>query len=135
MMLYVNGSEIDSLVLGILNDERSIFLLQPFRFQLSPEEFLGKITQMIDMPGSGQISGIVVVLGPGSATALRSTLAIVNAFAFARSIPIFGVSLEKDADDRTILVALRDAKSIPMARPIYAYAARITASNKDALRR
>lgn len=134
-MLYVNGSEIDSLVLGILNDERSIFLLQPSRVQVPPEGFLGKITQMIDMPGSGQLFGIVVVLGPGSATALRSSLAIVNALSFARSIPIFGVSLEKGADDRTVLVALRDSKSIPMARPIYAYAARITTSNKDALRR
>lgn len=134
MMLYVNGGDIAKIGLGLLQDDRSAFVEAPEYVPASPEEFLRTIDAYLQKH-SAQINGIVVVRGPGSATALRTTLSIVNTFAFTRSLPIFGVSLPKDADDRMVLVELVRATPIPLARPMYAQPARITVSKKDALRR
>lgn len=134
MMLYVNGSDIARLVLGVLNDDRSAFLVDPATFESSPEQFLAKVDEFLKSH-SGALTGIVAVLGPGSATALRTSLTMVNAFAFAKSIPVFGVELAPGADDRSVLVSLHGASPVPMARPVYANPAKITVSTRDALGR
>ena len=64
-----------------------------------------------------------------------TSLTIVNTLAFAQSLPIFGVELDPDANDRAALVYLRGVSSMPMARPLYANSAKITVSTKDALGR
>jgi tRNA A37 threonylcarbamoyladenosine modification protein TsaB len=139
MMLYVNGSDIARLVLGVLNDDRSAFLVDPKVFDVSPEQFLSTVDTFLGSytlpPTPHTLTGIVSVLGPGSATALRTSLTMVNTFAFAKSIPVFGVELARGADDRSVLVGLHDVPSIPMARPVYANPANITVSTKDALGR
>ncbi len=147
MMLYVNGSDIARVVLGVLNDDRSAFLVDPVTFSASPEQFLATVDEFLSLhvdAGHGSpaydvrasnLTGLVAVLGPGSATALRTSLTIVNTLAFAQSLPIFGVELDPDANDRAALVYLRGVSSMPMARPLYANSAKITVSTKDALGR
>ncbi len=136
MMLYVNGRDIAQVTLGLLNDERSVFVIGPVTVQASPEQFLAAIDTFLAMHApASPLTGIVAVLGPGSATALRTSLTLVNTLVFARNIPIFGVELELNSDDRSVLVALRGKHAIPMARPTYAHEARITTSTKDALGR
>jgi len=160
MMLYINGSDIAQLVLGVLNDDRSAFLVDPVAIPSSPEQYLAHVDSFLknstlhprtqiqvhsytlhptpSNAGHGSpasLTGIIAVLGPGSATALRTSLTIVNALAFAKRIPVFGIELTPGADDRMVLVGLCDASSIPMARPVYANPARITVSTRDALGR
>lgn len=139
MMLYVNGSDITRLMLGMLNDDRSAFLVDPVAIPSPPEQFLAHVDTFLENytlnPTPSKLTGIVAVLGPGSATALRTSLTMVNAFAFAKSIPVFGVEIAPGADDRAVLVSLYDASPIPMARPVYANPAKITVSTKDALGR
>lgn len=133
-MLYVNGSDITRLVLGVLNNDGSAFLVDPKVFSVSPEQFLATIDTFLRRH-SVTVTAIVAVLGPGSATALRTSLTIVNTFAFAKRVPIYGLECARDADDRTVLVGLHSASPVPMARPVYANPAMITARTKDALGR
>ncbi len=137
MMLYVNGSDIAKLTLGVVADDRASFAILPKTFAVRPEEFLFTIDawfreQHIDLK---QISELAVVIGPGSATALRTILTWANTFAFTRSIPMYGVELPFGSDDRIALIDLTSVLSTPMLRPVYANAPTITATKKDALRR
>ncbi len=134
MMLYVNGSDIARVVLGVLDDGASAFLVDPVVIDASPEQFLARVDEFLKSH-EGSMTGIVAVLGPGSATALRTSLTMVNALAFAKSIPTFGVELAPGADDRSFLVSLHGASPVPMARPVYTAPAKITVSTKDALGR
>jgi tRNA A37 threonylcarbamoyladenosine modification protein TsaB len=139
MMLYVNGSDIARLTLGVLHDDRSVFLVEPVAFSVSPEQFLATVDTFLhsncQMPTTSGLKGIVAVLGPGSATALRTSLTMVNALAFAKRLPVYGIELAPEADDRSALVHLHGALPVPVARPVYANPAKITVSVKDALGR
>lgn len=134
MMLYVRGTDIAQLTLAGLSDDRARFVVQPSKIDSSPEAYLAHVAEFL-REHPERLSGIVAVLGPGSATALRTSLSLVNTLAFTQSIPVYGVSLAKDADDRETLIALRDAEVLPMARPIYQNEPRITPSAKDSLHR
>lgn len=137
MMLYVNGSDIDRLTIGAVADDRAVFAIEPKTFVVRPEEFLFTIDawlreQHIDLTS---ISSLAVVIGPGSATALRTSLAWANTFAFTQSIPMYGIELAVGSDERAALIGLGAADSSPMLRPVYTNAPTITATKKDALRR
>ncbi len=136
-MLYVNGSDIGKLTVGSIADDRASFSILPKTFRVRPEEFLFTIDgwlreHQIDLKS---ISDLAIVIGPGSATALRTSLAWANTFAFTQSIPMFGIELPLGSDDRTALIDLASMQSTPMLRPVYANAPTITATKKDALRR
>lgn len=136
-MLYVNGSDIARLTIGVIADDRGSFAIAPKTHAVRPEEFLLTIDgwlreQQIDLKS---ISALAVVIGPGSATALRTSLAWANTFAFTQSMPMYGIKLPIDSDDRAALIDLGSMQSVPMLRPVYANAPTITATKKDALRR
>lgn len=135
MMLYVNGSDIARLTLGMLSDDRSAFIVDPGMILSSPETCLKNIAAFVATHPEASLTGIVAVIGPGSATALRTSLAIVNTLGFTKGLPLYGVELAPGADDRTILVDLHRASVLRMLRPAYTNAARITPSAKDALGR
>lgn len=138
MMVYVNGSDISRLVLGALRNDRSGFLVGPMVVPASPETFLAHIDTFLQgecAEHAATLTGIVAVLGPGSATALRTSLTLVNMLAFAKRIPVFGVQLAEGADDRSVLVALHGAAAVPLARPEYANPVNIIPRSKDALGR
>lgn len=136
-MLYVNGSDIAKLIIGAIAEDRASFSISPKTFAVRPEEFLFTIDgwlreHHIELKS---ISDLAVVIGPGSATALRTSLAWANTFAFTQSIPMFGIELPISSDDRMALIDLASMSSVPMLRPVYANAPTITATKKDALRR
>ena len=136
-MLYVNGSDIQKFTIGAVADDRAWFSIPPKTFDVRPEEFLFTIDgwlreHQIDLKS---ISDLAVVIGPGSATALRTSLAWANIFAFTQSTAMYGIELAAGADDRAALIDLASMHSSPMLRPVYANAPTITATKKDALRR
>ncbi len=137
MMLYVNGSDIDKLTIGAIADDRAAFAIDPKTFAVRPEEFLFTIDAWLrehhfDLTS---ISSLAMIIGPGSATALRTSLAWANTFAFTQSIPMYGIELALGSDERAALISLASMDSSPMLRPIYTNAPTITATKKDALRR
>ena len=137
MMLYVNGSDIERLTIGTIADDSASFAIEPKTFAVRPEEFLFTIDawlreQRIDL---ASISSLAMVVGPGSATSLRTSLAWANTFAFTQSIPMYGIELAIGSDDRAALIGLGSMDPSPMLRPVYANTPTITVSTKDALRR
>lgn len=100
MILRIDGSDIARLV---VNDRE---------FAVGPEGYLAAIASVVE---PAEITAIEVVAGPGSATALRASLAIANTLAWTLGVPINGRSMHVE--------------------PVYEHAARITPSGKDQLRR
>lgn len=107
MILCIDGSDIATLKLAFQNDAGDT--VRQEEFATCPESFL---THIVAFMGTDDVTGIRVACGPGSATALRASIAIAQTLAYAKSIPIIGGT-----------------------EPVYAHEARITPSKKDSLRR
>lgn len=131
MMLYVNGQDIARLVLGLVDG--GAWRVGPTVFAVGPEAHLATVDAFVRE--HGDFDGIVLVTGPGSATALRTSVSMVNALAYAMGRPLYPIEKAPDVDDATIVDRLADLKPVPMAVPVYAHGARITAPTKDALKR
>lgn len=136
MMLYLNGQDIDRLVLGLV-DRRGddfVFAVAPQGIACSAETFLAAVVSYLGREGLEQwsLTGIIVVSGGGSSTGLRVTHALANAWAFAGAIPLYSLHKTKDGvDDLNVI----DHSPKTFVRPEYERAPHITLSKKDALRR
>ncbi|MCR4312003.1 MAG: hypothetical protein NUV56_01835 [Candidatus Uhrbacteria bacterium] len=135
MMLYVNGQEITRLVLGALKNEA--WVIEPVDIPVPPEGYLAAIDAFLREHTllRTSITTLVVVRGPGSATSLRTSLSIVNAWGFAQATTIIGIEKPRDEADVAVLARVRDAAALSMVTPFYERPAKITASTKDALGR
>lgn len=136
MTLYVNGQDIGRLVLGLIQD--GAWLVGPRTLSVPPEEYLLALDGFLLENGHARAEGIMeiaLVVGPGSATALRSSVSMVNAIAFAKNVAILAVEKAPESDDAEVLPSVSAAQPVSIARPVYLHGARITASSKDALLR
>lgn len=140
MILYVNGQDIKTLVIGTVDEQAN----EPPRVisETAPEAYLSHIDDFLK--GShkevSDVEKIFVVVGPGSATALRAILSIVNTMKFAAGVDLVGVEKPMLEDDRETLRKINEGqatlvKDRDFLAPIYAYAPRITRSKKDVLKR
>lgn len=120
MILYIDGSDIRRLVVATSEETRT--------FDSGPEGYLAAISTMVEPEA---LEGIIVVQGPGSATALRASLSIANTLAMTQRIPLYGV--QSGTSYASALLALPEPK--PFLEPIYGAEAQITVSKKDQLRR
>ncbi len=136
--LYVNGQDIRRIVFGLAKNGE----VQAVRsFDVGPEGDLGVLDGFLGAHKCAldELTRIITVVGPGSATALRSSLSIVNAIAFAREIPI--VPIEQGTDEQDIdsfthaLSTSADQSTTDFAYPKYSTNPKITFSTRDALRR
>ncbi len=107
MILCIDGTDIAALKLAFQDDAGATVREEVFATR--PEDFLSHIVAFM---GADDVTGIRVACGPGSATALRASIAIAETLAYAKGIPVLGGT-----------------------QPIYAHEARITPSKKDNLRR
>ena len=137
MMLYVNGQDIGTFVLGLVGET---VLLQTYT--IGPEGYLATIESFLGEQGQTleQVDAVILVTGPGSPTALRATHAIVNTIHFTTRIPIMVLQKESSMPDGDVVTREAMSRLAPLpvgafAEPIYARGPRITASKKDALGR
>ncbi|MCH8049720.1 hypothetical protein IH979_03375 [Patescibacteria group bacterium] len=139
MMLYVNGQDIKQITFGIVGTS----VKPPVRtVQIGPEGFLSALDDFLkdNHQTVKDIKRIFAVIGPGSATALRATMSIVNTIRFMTKIQLIGIEknpLEQDVDT---IKAINQGKIKPVIKgelliPIYAQPARITLSTRDYLGR
>ena len=131
MMPYVNGQDIARMVLGLI--DAGAWAVAPQTFQVGPEVHLATVDAFAREHGA--FDGIVIVTGPGSATALRTSISMANALAFAMDVSLYPMEKAPEADDASIIDRVAGLRAVPMAVPVYAHAARITAPAKDALKR
>lgn len=136
MILCIDGSDIATLVLeayernNLTVSDNGWRNVRSERYSASPEEYLSRIATFANFDA---LEGIVIVQGPGSATALRASLTIANTLAMSRKIPLYGV--EKGASWDAVLTADGLKHGVDHLEPVYASDPRITPSTKDALRR
>jgi hypothetical protein len=135
MILYLNGQDIRRLVLGIINVGADPGI-GPAVFECDPDEYLAVIAKYLQSLGKSinDLEGLAVVVGPGSPTALRSSLAIAGTLALARQIPTY--SIEKDpAVDDSVFVKTLDLDTLQASvgplKPIYLRPPNITFPNNS----
>lgn len=132
-MLCLNGSDINRLEVAAYARGTDGWALQWQKSQdVGPEQYLAVLSELVTPV---EIEGIVVVVGPGSATALRSSLAIANALALAQGVPLYGVQKSDNAFDSVLGAGHALPAPQVYLTPVYEHDVRITESNKDALRR
>lgn len=136
MILCIDGSDIATLVLeaydwnNLTVSDNGWRNTRSERYSVSPEEYLSRIVTFANFD---ELEGIVIVQGPGSATALRASLTIANTLAMSRKIPLYGV--QKGTSWDAVLTADGPKDGVDHLEPVYASDPRITPSTKDALRR
>ncbi|MDO8624852.1 MAG: hypothetical protein Q7R47_02120 [Candidatus Diapherotrites archaeon] len=130
--MCIDGSDIRLLALAAFARSADGAWQETAREEMAvgPESFLAAITRFVPIE---EVEGIIIVQGPGSATALRASLAIANTLAMAKGIPLCGV--EKGAAWESVLVQNGLQTPVDHLEPVYGAAARITQSTKDHLRR
>lgn len=137
MKLYVNGQDINQLVIANAEDPSSLRTVA-----VGPEGYLKTIDAFLKgaQAHPTDIEELFVVVGPGSPTALRGILSIVNTMKFVYQIPSVAIRKEQSEQDLDTLESLRAKKGDQVEHtiylePIYASGPKITASGKDQLGR
>ncbi len=131
MILFIDGSDINHLTLGrasIISDQWS--LVNSNIVEVRPEGYLAAIDTFLT---NEDIEGIIAVIGPGSATSLRTSLAIVNSLALAKSIPLYGVQADLIGGVTAPRPLLAEPANILL--PTYHHDPVITVSTRDSLLR
>lgn len=137
MILYLNGQDINRIVLGTVRDQ----VVNIETIDSSPEKYLKVIDGFLkkEKQDIENLEGILVVVGPGSATALRAILAIVNTLHFTHKIPLYIVEKNAgDSDEESVVESIKNLVPLNLgeyAEPVYAHSPRITPSKKDRLGR
>ena len=134
--LYMNGQDIGRLVLAIERAGESdieIAQARPEDFLLTLKRFL--FNQKVTPP---EIDKFFVVVGSGSATALRASLSIANTFSFAFCLPLIGIKKKPIEQDlytfkNCLAGSCQHAEQKKYLFPLYELPAKITLSTKDAL--
>lgn len=140
--LFLNGRDIYTFVIGLVGSHGDVQICE--KKMCSPDERLEII--MATLRGSGvlkeQITKVVVVTGPGSATALRAMLMTVNTWKAVRpELELVAVEsdteLEVDAQTQLIEQVLNGdvGEVVDVLTPAYEHAVNITKTNRDALKR
>lgn len=138
MMLYINGQDIRKLTIALFTDSIAPILET---YECAPEGYLKKIDDFLSgcKKKMKDFDRIIVVIGPGSATALRSILSIVNTLAFTYGVEILGIEKTPLEKDENTVEAIQKGKvkfiKKDILLPIYSHGPRITISKKDQLGR
>jgi hypothetical protein len=140
MILYANGQDIKNIIFANLDAESPLESIKVY--QTGPEGYLNALVSFLDQNKSDikLIKKAFVVIGPGSATALRGSLSIFNTIKFATGTELIEVKKEANEPDcdvvnKIIEQGLSSFDHISMLKPIYEHDPRITMSTKDILRR
>ena len=135
MMVYVNGQDITRLVLGTIKDGR--WSCEPRIFATRPEQYLQSLEDFLSDQhvNKSDIQGFVLIKGPGSATSLRTSHALVNALAFALHIDVIALEKAPEQHDIDILDQIANHQPHAFALPVYAHEPNITQTKRDALKR
>ncbi len=133
MILYINGQDIKRLVLGTVAVGADPGI-GPTVFEADPDDYLEVIANYLTSLGQTleDLGALAVVVGPGSPTALRASLAIANTLAFARRLPTLPLEKPAEVDDqefiKTINLDTLEARARTL-KPIYLHPPNITFPN------
>lgn len=137
--LYINGQDISRLVLGLADGRRvldiQIYSVPVEIFFITFLEFFKTHSLKIN-----NLDKCYVVVGPGSATALRTVLSIMNTIIYTSGIDVIPVQKDVIEQDLYTFGQCLDKKNTQVEHknylfPKYEFGPKITLSTKDALGR
>ena len=106
MYLYINTSSSEKIVLALLDKKGEILKLKKISAVYKhSEKLLSEINRIFVGIGLdlSDLKGIIIVIGPGSFTALRIGIATANTMAWSLDIPILGIENKNNSDDKILL--------------------------------
>ncbi|MBU0531586.1 hypothetical protein KJ910_03810 [Patescibacteria group bacterium] len=124
MLLFLSAQDIKEITIGLIEGDS---LVQLETKKGGPEEYLELIMKQLKSwhQSIKNVEAVVVVLGPGSATALRASVTIANAIGFARGIAVIGLANPDRLEPEQLLsisarqiTAARTKSFLPTA-PVY----------------
>ena len=132
MFLYLRAQDLYWMSVALIEDDGTI--LKEKRMDSRPETILSFLwifleEQKVDWK---KIKSLWIVNGPGSFTALRQSLTIVNSIAFVHSLPVKSVQAKSDETDRSVfnrLLKQRTKRNWQV--PFYGAPAMITKAKKS----
>lgn len=137
MRIYLNGQDINRLVIADLDAKAD-----PLVMEINPEGYLKMIDKFLsDRKLTNQdLKEIYVVIGPGSATALRAIITIVNTLKLVNEVKLFGIEKPTNEHDIDTVTAIVNKKVVlkeidDFLNPKYGQGPKITLSTKDRLGR
>ncbi|MFH1433457.1 MAG: hypothetical protein ABIG32_01000 [Candidatus Uhrbacteria bacterium] len=120
----MSAQDIKEITIGLIEGDS---LVQLETKKGGPEEYLELIMKQLKSwhQSIKNVEAVVVVLGPGSATALRASVTIANAIGFARGIAVIGLANPDRLEPEQLLsisarqiTAARTKSFLPTA-PVY----------------
>ncbi|MBU0614245.1 hypothetical protein KJ766_03115, partial [Patescibacteria group bacterium] len=134
MKLYINGQDIKMIHFAWIEDDINVKT-----FDVDPDDFL-KVFDSFLRDSNAEIDDIdelYIVIGPGSATALRTILAIVNTLHYTKGIKLFGIKKNRATKDSDVVEDIQKMKAEFVENdsylfPIYERDTGVTISTKDA---
>jgi len=133
MILFLLAQDINSLEVGLLEENGRLFSFQ--KFITTPEKFLFNVSGFLNEQKVAieDLKKIVVVSGPGSFTSTRMIVTITNALAWAKNLPIVGVeNSERKSGEELIALLTQDwliKNSTNFISPFYDRPPNITLKN------
>ncbi len=120
MDFLIAAQDIGEMSLGYRNEHGEIF---EESFSIAPEQYLQTIETFFSKHQISleKIKRIFVVPGPGSFTASRVSVTIVNTIAFTQNIPVISLPNPEKQSFSQLLEGIRDlpTKESPFVLPLY----------------
>lgn len=128
MQLMIAAQDIRLMSLALVEEGR---VVSEQSFEVSPEQHLHTIDAFVSSQGVlvSELTGLIVVTGPGSFTASRVSTTIANTMAFAGSVPVVGVA-NPDRLSLSELAATISTQGQAYVEPSYDRPAHITQPRK-----
>ena len=138
MYLFVSPHDLSSAVFGLVErveGGKGGKVREVRKVETQPERILQNLIGYLEDQGIGrkQLEGIVVVTGPGSSTALRAGLSVVNTIAFVQKLPLLALSNKEEKPLEELVASADLSKTERFAIPYYEKEPRITKQKEKRL--
>lgn len=135
MHLLLSPQDLSYAVFGLVEgvSSKASMASEVLRVETRPEGILQALLTYLEERHlhPDNLDGIVVVTGPGSGTALRTGMAIINTIAFVYHLPLVAVSNAEGKDIEHLLSVMDLSKTTDFAVPTYDREPRITKKRSE----
>ena len=116
--LAIQAQDIREITIGLVQDQK---LIKQKTWNAPPEEYLARLQETLSTWGVSfdLFEAIVVVTGPGSATATRVSVTIANTLGFALNLPVYGLENSDQVSLKELMATNTTGASEAFVFPVY----------------
>lgn len=132
MYLIIENSKSDKTILALGEDKKIIKKIEKKREFHESENLLFLIDKLLSQIKIkiGELDGIIVILGPGSFTALRISCVIANTISYTEKISLYGFKQNEYKKLEDLLKKVKNKKPKNYLEPFYGKEPNITKPKK-----